>query len=266
MNRDAALPTFRLEPGTSIAQANPWHDGPVTLGSPALTVMTDLTKVKAASTHPATSLRQAEQTMIYQGVRMLFVVTDMPSIAGLITTTDLHGDKQMRLVHERGAHYDELCVADVMTELSMLDAIDHDRMRSATVGNVIATLQRFGRNHLLVVERAAGPARRVCGVISRSQIERQLGTSIDITPIASSFSDIGGTNNGRAYVFQASTGALVATIQNPTPAASDEFAFRIAITGSRIVASAVGDDMDGSNRGLVSSVANVSAATGPCPS
>ena len=191
MDIDAALPTNRLERGTSIAQANPRNDSPVMLDSPALDVMTDLTQVRAATTHPSTTLRQAEQMMIYLGVRMLFVVTDMPSIEGLITTTDLRGDKQMRVVHDRKVHYDELCVADVMTELAMLDAIDYDRMKAATVGNAIATLKRLGRNHLLVVEKARAPSpRRVRGVVSRSQIERQLGTAIVITPIASSFSEI----------------------------------------------------------------------------
>ena len=191
MSPAAALPTHRLERGTSIAQARPWNELPVTLDSTALDVMTDLTKVKAATTHPATLLRQAEQTMIYQGVRMLFVVTDMPSIEGLITATDLRGDKQMRVVHERNLHYDELCVADVMTELAALDAVEYDSVKHATVGNAIATLKALGRNHLLVVERVTSQTpRRVRGVISRSQIERQLGNPIDITPIAHSFSEI----------------------------------------------------------------------------
>ncbi len=192
MNLDTALPTFRLERGTSIAQASPWNNSPVTLESPALDVMTDLTQVKAATIHPATSLRQAEQMMIYQGVRMLFVVTDMPTIEGLVTTTDLRGDKPMRAIHERNLHYDDLCVADVMTALAMLDAIDYDRMKTTTVGNAIATLKRLGRNHLLVVENDTDQkTRRVRGVISRSQVERQFGTPIDITPIATNFSEIG---------------------------------------------------------------------------
>ena len=191
MNRDAVLPTFRLEPGLAIAQAQPWHTAPVTLDSPALEIMTDLTQVKAALTSPRTTLRQAEQMMIFQGVRMLFVVTDMPSIEGLVTATDLHGERQMRLTHERSVHYDDLCVADVMTGLSALDAIDFDLMRNAAVGDVIATLKRFGRNHLLVVQRATDPTpRQVRGIISRAQIARQLGVAIAITPIASSFAEI----------------------------------------------------------------------------
>jgi CBS-domain-containing membrane protein len=191
MNPDAAMSTFRLESGVGIAQAAPWQTHPVTLKSPALDVMTDLTLVKAATTRPEATLREAEQAMIYLGVRMLFVVSDMPAIEGLITTTDLHGDRQMSLVHQRGLRYDELTVADVMSGLSSLDAIDFDAMRTADVGNVIATLKRFGRNHLLVVQAATTEApRRVRGVISRAQIERQLGAPVDVSPIASSFSEI----------------------------------------------------------------------------
>ena len=73
----------------------------------------------------------------------------------------------------------------------MLDAIDFGRMQSASVGDAVAALKRQGRNHLLVVEAATPQTpRRVRGVISRSQIERQLGSAIDVTPIASSFSEI----------------------------------------------------------------------------
>lgn len=191
MSASAALPTFRLESGTGLAQAGVSNNAPVELESPALRVMTDLTQMRAATTQPPTTLRQAEQIMIYQGVRMLFVVSDMPAVEGLITSTDLHGDKQMRAVHERGVRYDDLCVADVMTETALLDAIDCRRMQSATVGEAIATLKRHGRNHLLVVEAATQDTpRRLRGVISRSQIERQLGATTDITPIASSFSEI----------------------------------------------------------------------------
>jgi CBS domain containing-hemolysin-like protein len=191
MNPNASLPTFLLEAGAALVQAQPWHATPVTLTSAAVEVMTDLSRVKAATTPPATTLRAAEQTMIYQGVRMLFVTSGMPAIEGLVTTTDLSSEKVMRVVQQRGLHYDELVVADVMTPLAQLDAIDLAAMRSATVANVVATLKRQGRNHLLVFEQpAAGEHRLVCGVISRSQVERQLGTLIEMTEVANSFAEV----------------------------------------------------------------------------
>lgn len=191
MSPDAPLPTFRIEAGTAIAQSLPYLTTPVTPESPARLVMTDLAQVKAATIAPSASLTMAEQAMIHQGVRMLFVVRELPAIEGLVTSTDLHGDRQMRLVHERGVHWDELCVADVMSEVSALDAVDYDRLRSATVGNLVATLKRFGRNHLLVLQAATGHTpRRVRGIVSRSQIERQLGQPIVISEIANSFAEI----------------------------------------------------------------------------
>jgi CBS domain-containing protein len=191
MDLNSPLPTRRLGPGTVIAQARDWQTSPVSLESPALEVMTDLTQVKAATTSPSTTLRQAEQFMIHQGVRMLFVVREMPSIEGLVTSTDLHSDAQLRLVQQRNLRYDELTVSHVMTPLSELDAIDFAVMRFATVSNVIATLRRYGRNHLLVTElsSAAAPG-RVRGVVSRTQIERQLGMPVPVTEVANTFAEV----------------------------------------------------------------------------
>ena len=190
MSPQTALPTFRIDPGTALAQAQLPSTRPVSLQSPAIEVITDLAQVKAATVAPGTSLPQAEQTMILQGVRMLFVVTEMPSLVGLITTTDLRGDRAVRLVHERGLHHDELTVGDVMTQLAQLDAVELDALRTATVRNLIATLKRHGRNHLLVVEDGGTTPLRVRGVISRAQIERQLGTPIELVEVAGSFAEL----------------------------------------------------------------------------
>ncbi len=190
MHPDSPLLTRRLPPATVLAQARDGQSRRVTLQSPALDVMTDLTTVKAAATSPSTSLREAEQVMIHQGVRMLFVVRALPVIEGLVTTSDFHGDVPMRLVQQRGIRYDDLAVGDVMTPLSMIDAIDYRDMSNATVSNVIATLQRHGRNHLLVADASPEGERRVRGVISRTQIERQLGTLIPITEVANTFPDV----------------------------------------------------------------------------
>lgn len=192
MNPEAALVTRRLEPGASLVLPRPWQAPPVQMSSPAVEVMTDLTQVKAVTTRSETTLVQAEQTMIAQGVRSLFVVDEMPAIVGLMTTTDLHGSRAMRLTGERRLRYDELTVADVMTPLAALDAIDFGALKTATVANVVATLKKHGRNHLLIVDAiSAGGPHRVRGVISRTQIERQTGQRIDITEVANSFAELG---------------------------------------------------------------------------
>ena len=188
MHPDAALSTFRLAEGTAIAPASPWYASPVTLDSPALDVMTDLTKVKAATISPDRTLRQAEQAMIHQGVRMLFVVDEMPLLQGLITSTDLRGERQMSVGQARQLRFDEMRVADVMTALTALDAIPYERLGHASVGNLVATLRDVGRNHLLVVER--GSPARVRGVVSRSQIERQLGRPIEVSEVPTNFAEV----------------------------------------------------------------------------
>ena len=191
MHPDAVMTTFRLPTGTAIAASSPWYTHPVTLGSPALEVMTDLTKVKAATIPPDHTLRQAEQAMIYQGVRMLFVVDEMPLLQGLITSTDLLGERQMSVGQSRQLRFDERRVGDVMTPLSMLDAVPFERMGIASVGNLVATLKEVGRNHLLVVERGAASAPpRVRGVISRAQIERQLGRPIEVSEVPGNFAEV----------------------------------------------------------------------------
>ena len=189
--KHSILSTFRVPEGTWIPQAQPVMGQPVGLESPGLSVMTDLTAVRAATTAPEMPLAQARQTMIHQGVRLLFVVSNMPCVDGLITSNDLEGERPMQVINQRGVKYEELTVADVMSPLSMLDAIDYDELGHATVAKVIATLKHVGRRHMLVVERARpnSPA-RVRGVISHTQIERQLGQSLDLLDLAGTFAEI----------------------------------------------------------------------------
>lgn len=185
------LPTFRFPEGTCIAQAQPHAGVPVTLDSPGRAVMTDLTHVRAATIAPDMPLTEARQTMIHQGVRLLFVVSEMPCVDGLITSTDLEGERPMQQITKRGVKYEELVVADVMSPLTTLDAIDLEDLAHATVAKVIATLKQVGRRHLLVIQKpGTGHGPRVRGVISQTQIERQLGQPIALVETAGNFAEI----------------------------------------------------------------------------
>lgn len=185
------LPSFHFPEGTRFAQSQPLTAPSVTLASPALSVMTDLALVRAATVRPEESLLMAREHMIHQGVRLLFVVSEMPCVEGLITTTDLDGERPMQVIARRGVHYDDLVVADVMSPLASLDAVDVEHLRHATVAKLIATIQHLGRRHMLVVDHGQdGQTPVLRGVISQAQIERQLGQPIDVIAHAHNFAEI----------------------------------------------------------------------------
>ena len=186
-----SLPTARFHTGTCISSAVPPNRERLTFDAPALGTMTDLAEVKAATISPDTPLGLAEKTMIYEGVRLLLVVTDIPCVDGVVTAYDLHGDKPIRLITQRQMRHSDLCVADVMTPLSELDTVDFASLADASVGQLMATFNKTGHLHLLVVEAASArvPA-RIRGVISKTQIQRQLGLPLDGTEIATTFTEL----------------------------------------------------------------------------
>lgn len=193
---NSVLSSFRLSANTSIAQAQPAQQEPVTLESPGISVMTDLTQVRAATVQPTVDLATAELMMIHQGVRLLFVVTQMPGVDGIVTAADLQGEKPLRLVSQRQVKFEDLCVADVMTPLPDIDALDLADLHRANVAQVIAALLKTGRAHMLVIESASatGPM-RIRGVVSKTQIERQIGAQLPVTGMANSFAEMSAVLN-----------------------------------------------------------------------
>lgn len=186
-----AVPTFRFPEGVCIAQAQADMNRQVSLDSPALQVMTDLTRVRAATIRPDAAVHLAEQTMIHQGVRMLFVVATYPCVEGIVTAAALAGDLPLKAMHRRGVRREDVCVEDIMEPLPSLDVVLLSDVERATVGQLVSTLAKFGKPHLLVLEAATtetGP--RIRGLISHTQIERQLGRTLPMAEIATTFGEI----------------------------------------------------------------------------
>lgn len=160
----------------------------VDIESPALQVMTDLVRVSPATIRPQAPLAGANQFMITRGVRLLLVIDESETVLGVITATDILGEKPMLAATGRGMRRDELTVADVMTPAAQVEVIALADMQGARVGHVLETLRRAGRQHALVVDfdtlpparPLTPPAKRsmVRGIISLSQIARQLGIAL----------------------------------------------------------------------------------------
>jgi CBS-domain-containing membrane protein len=128
--------------------------------------------------------------MMQRGVRLLLVLDEGDVLAGLITTTDILGEKPVSLARERGMKHSEILVEDLMTPASRLEAFDLARVASARVGHVVSGLQEARRNHALVVQQNAQGQTEIRGIFSLSQIARQLGMPLQLPEAAGSFAEI----------------------------------------------------------------------------
>jgi CBS domain-containing protein len=161
--------------------------GKVTLESPALEVMTDLARTTPAVIRPRAPLAGANQFMITRGVRLLLVADELEKVLGVITASDLLGERPMLLAAERGVRRDELTVGDVMIAAERVEVIALADVAGARVGHVVETLRRAGRQHALVLDAE----RMVRGIFSLSQIARQLGVAVATGgEVARTFSEI----------------------------------------------------------------------------
>lgn len=163
---------------------------PVAPDSPALEVMTDLSRVPLATIAPEASLAEANHSMIIRGVRMLLVVAGDSRVAGLITTNDIFGEKPVLVAQRRQSPLMELRVTDVMVPVERMEALAIEEVRKARVGDIVATLRADGRAHALVLGRNALGRQTLQGIFSASQIARQLGVQIQTYEVARTFAEI----------------------------------------------------------------------------
>ena len=180
------LPEQRLNGAVFVARPAPPKS--VAPESPALDVMTDLRFTHSALIEPHASVDAAHAYMVQRGVRMLLVLSPERSLAGIITATDILGEKPLRFSQERRVKH-----SDIMTPLESLGAIPLADVKHAKVGEVIASLRDGGRQHTLVMETDAHGKTDICGIFSLTQIERQLGMQIQSSGVATTFAEIEAT-------------------------------------------------------------------------
>ena len=112
--------------------------------SPATEVMTDLTRVSAVTIPPSASLDEANQAMVTHGVRSLFVVGEANAILGIITSTDVLGERPIQFAQERGMRHAEVLVHHVMTPAAQFEAIELTGRTAGTRWRHRRNLEAFG--------------------------------------------------------------------------------------------------------------------------
>lgn len=189
------IPVLPLQKGVTFNRPRQEISEHVSLDDPALSVMTDFTRVTAYTIFPLETIELARTRMVHHGVRLLLVVDDQNVILGLVTSTDLTSEKPMQVIQTQGIRHSDVLVKDIMTPRERLEVLCLDDLQNARVGDVVATLQAQGRQHALVVERQADRSQTLRGLLSASQLGKQLGMPIHTIAIARTFADIGAELN-----------------------------------------------------------------------
>lgn len=163
----------------------------VELDSPAILTMTDLRQVSAQTVEPNLSIDEALTRMKEGGVRLLFVTNPQADVLGLITSTDIQGEKPLQFLKESHVRREEILVRDIMTPAEQLEVMLLADVMKARVGDIVETLRRCGRRHALVI--AQEPRMRalsIRGMFSVTQISRQLGVAIETVEVATTFAEL----------------------------------------------------------------------------
>ena len=191
MARDyPAIKPIALQSDSGYAQPTQAVLDRVRIDSPAVDVMTDLTKVTAVIILPGDTVDEAHRRMIQRGVRLLLVVDADRRVHGILTANDVLGEKPVQTAVQQGVHRSDVQVRDIMTPRAALEALDIREVKAATVGHIVATLKAAGRQHTLVVDQDATGRQRVRGMFSATQIARLLGVAITTETVARTFADI----------------------------------------------------------------------------
>lgn len=161
---------------------------------PALSVMTDFTTSAMFSINHHVQIDQALDYMKAVGVKLLFVLNDDAHLSGLITTTDILGEKPMRYLHSVDASHTaaargNVLVRHVMSPLADWLVLDYPLVQKAQISQIVATFKSAGMRHLVVTD--TGPSgTAVRGVISATRVEQALGKPLNIVRRANTFAEI----------------------------------------------------------------------------
>ncbi|MEN8170764.1 MAG: CBS domain-containing protein [Pseudomonadota bacterium] len=162
----------------------------VQANSPATDVMTDFTKVAAITMGPCATLSAAEQRMVASNVRLLLVTEQSNKILGIITATDIQGDRPIKYIQQVGGKREDIFLQDIMTPTAKLDVLQMKVVENVMVGDIVQTMKNVGRQHALVADIDDEGNQTLRGIFSTKQISKQLGIEISTAEIARTFAEL----------------------------------------------------------------------------
>jgi CBS-domain-containing membrane protein len=184
------LPQALLAPGSALVQAREPRPGSVNLEDRAELVYTDLSHSLPFTVNPTATIEQVNDKMIACGVRLLFVTDSDEKLHGLVTHSDLFGDKPVRYIKEHGGSRSDILAQDIMTALLRLETLDIQDVLKARVGDIVETIKAAGRQHILVCATGVNGQQTIVGLFSSTHLEKLLGAKIEFSARAQNFADL----------------------------------------------------------------------------
>ncbi len=183
------LEITQLQVAATLCEPSFYPEGTVSLGDPAINVMTDLNNVAAVTISPSCMLDEATDRMIKMKVKLLFVTDSKNRIIGLLTYSDLQGERPIQFQQSNGVSRNEICVLDIMTGIETIDVIAWPMVEKALVGDIAMTMKKMNRQHALVLENPSDDIYQIRGIFSTSLLSKSLGINIETTEVAQTFAE-----------------------------------------------------------------------------
>jgi CBS-domain-containing membrane protein len=191
MNSDYQNLTHKLlAPGTTITHRHQPEPRSIGLADSAASVYTDFSLTHPFSVSAATPIDQVNEKMIACGVRLLFVTEGDAVLLGLVTYSDLSGDKPVRYIQAHGGTRNEILAQDLMTPLAQLEALHRPDVEKSRVGDIVETIKAAGRQHMLVSDFGENGDQTITGLFSSTHIEKLVGIKIELSARAQTFSEL----------------------------------------------------------------------------
>lgn len=150
----------------------------LSLQEPAIYAMTDLAIVSSITINAGDGVDDAIYKMKQRGVKLLFVVDHNDYIIGIVTLTDISGEKLEKSQQELGLNDSELCILDMMVGIDYIDVLDFEHVKKSRVGDIVETLLEIERQHALVLQYEQSIP-KIRGIFSATQINRQLHSPVN---------------------------------------------------------------------------------------
>jgi len=179
-----------LAPGTTLTQRHRPQPGSIELSDSAERVYTDFSLTRPFTIAAAATIDQVNDRMVACGVRLLFVVEGDEVLQGLVTYSDLFGDKPVRYIKLHGGTRNEILAQNIMTPLAQLETLRKTDVEKSRVGDVVETIRTAGRQHMLVCDSSEAGCQTITGLFSSTHIEKLLNIKIEMSERAQTFAEL----------------------------------------------------------------------------